>query len=137
MICVHRKSLRLFAKDGLQQLNQSKAFDSHYADLHLMSKKIVKRGNKLHAEVTFSFDHQEQLLDLMYFTNHPQNGNIVYPVLELEQLITTNGQLFQEDQIKLVAWEPHQRILHLTLKYQRSSDRSIDVSVNLADYWDH
>ena len=123
------------AQAGLENLVQSEKFDDYYENLQLSSKKIFTQGDQLNAEVTFTFGHQQELLDLLYFTNHPQTGNIVYPILELEKFVDSNGKLLQEERVFYVYWEEGQHKMQLRLKYQDSPKHKIDRSVNLADYW--
>ena len=127
------------AYEGLMEIDKATDVDEYYSQMEITDKKIYNKGNKLHAVLSFTYENQQELFDLLYISRHP-DGYLAYPILELEKVATSNGKLTEEaisDQevINLVRWDGDINEIQLTLKYRESKQHKVDVSVKLADYW--
>ncbi len=118
---------------ALQDIFETEQLDDYYTPMQLSSLNFYQKGQKINAELNFTFSDQDALWELLYFNKNEQ-GHPVYTILEQEKLITTNGRLLKAQNLKYIQWDSQSPEIRLSLRLRKSA-AARDSMVSLANYW--
>ncbi|MDH3710327.1 MAG: hypothetical protein OER04_10590 [Cyclobacteriaceae bacterium] len=118
---------------ALQGIIQSEQLDDYYTPMQLLSLNFYQKGQKINAELNFTFSDQDALWELLYFSKVEQ-GQPAYVILEQEKLIATNGKLVKAQNLEYIQWDNQSPEIRLSLRL-RKSVAGRDSMVSLTNYW--
>jgi len=129
-----------FARNGLNEIEEATGFHKNYPEVELLSKSIEKKGGKLNARVTCSFNNQEQVLRLLRFNltrsgESTSSDGLYYHLLPSEDLTSSNGIEIEHKDGILLKWDKNSTEIQMELRQNESAKEYLGEMVSIANYW--